>query len=354
MHVYYTGLVATIEDVARLAGVAPTTAKRALREPEKLTPATLARVQQAIEQLHYEPDLRAGGLRAGQSSIIGLIVGSILEPFFAQFARTAARVLADSGYTLIISENEYSAARELEELRRLYGLRVAGIMLRPGYGAESREYLTRLTGRGVGIVEYDYAPPLSPYPSVTLDNPRAMYSAVEHLHGLGHRRVAALGTYHPVVHPEERSRTFPEAMNACGLRVYPEYQRVTLLNEDTAYALTHELLGLPQPPTALIALAGTQAIGAYRAIRERGLQIPGDLSLLTFDNYPWTALVEPPITVLEQPVEEMARATTALMLAHLEGQAVLDHRVFPSRLIVRGSTAPPAVVLAAAHGGAAG
>ena len=340
----------TIQDVARLAGVSPTTAKRALREPDKLTPDTLGRVQAAIDELHYEPDQRAGSLRGGQSSTIGLIVASILEPFFAQFARTAAHALADAGYTLIISENEYSAARELEALRRLYGQRVAGIMLRPGYGAESRDYLARMSARGVCVVQYDYQTPGSPYPSVTLDNPRAMSEAVGHLHGLGHRAIAALGTYHPEIHPEERSRTFGEAMQALGMSVPPEYQRVTLLSEDTAYALTHELLALPTPPTALIALTGTQAVGAYRAIRERGLSIPGDLSLITFDNYPWTALVEPPITVLEQPAADMATATVRRLLSHLEGRPSLAeaHETFPAQLIVRGSCAAPARSLVAA------
>ncbi|PNY79859.1 LacI family DNA-binding transcriptional regulator [Deinococcus koreensis] len=337
----------TIQDVARLAGVSPTTAKRALREPDKLTPETLGRVQQAIEQLHYEPDQRAGSLRGGQSTTIGLIVASILEPFFAQFARTAAHALAGAGYTLIISENEYSAARELEELRRLYGQRVGGIMLRPGYGMDSGDYLARLSARGTCVVQYDYRPPHSPYPSVTLDNPRAMSEAVGYLHGLGHRAIAALGTYHPVIHPEERSRTFPEAMNALGLSVPPEYQRVTLLTEDTAYALTHELLALPAPPTALIALTGTQAVGAYRAIRERGLSIPADLSLITFDNYPWTALVEPPITVLEQPAADMATASVRRLLAQLEGRPAPAgaHETFPARLIVRGSCAAPSLGL---------
>lgn len=328
----------TIQDVARLAGVSPTTAKRALRDPDKLTPDTLSRVQQAIAQLHYEPDQRAGSLRGGQSSTIGLILGSILEPFFAQFARAAAHVLADAGYTLIISENEYSAERELEELRRLYGQRVAGIMLRPGYGSHSREYLARLAARDVAIVEYDYVHASSPYPSVMLDNRGAMFQAVQYLHDLGHRDIAALGTYHPVIHPETRSRTFPEAMNALGLVVPSEYQRVTLLDEQSAYAHTHELLSLPRPPSALIALTGTQAVGAYRAIQERGLRIPQDLSLLTFDNYPWTALVDPPITVLEQPAQDMATATVRKLLRLLDGHPITaPHEIFPARLIVRGS-----------------
>ncbi|MFC6667299.1 LacI family DNA-binding transcriptional regulator [Deinococcus radiopugnans] len=337
--------VSTIQDVARLAGVSATTAKRALRDPDKLTPDTLARVQAAIAQLHYEPDVRAGSLRGGHSRTVGLVVASIVEPFFAQFARAAARQLKAADYTLIISENEYSARLELPELRRLYGQRVAAIMLRPGYGPDSREYLERLSGRGLFILEYDYVPDRSGFPSVMLDNAQAMREAVAYLHGLGHTRIAALGTYDPVVHPEGRSRTFPQAMRERGLDVPPEYQRVTLLTEERAYALTHELLALPTPPSALIALTGTQAIGAFQAIQERGLRLPGDLSLLTFDNYPWTALVEPPITVIEQPVEQMAElAVSAVLRALEEGRPAHEpaqHTVLPGRLIVRGSCAPP-------------
>jgi LacI family transcriptional regulator len=341
----YNGPVSTIEDVARRAGVSPTTAKRALRDPDKLTPDTLSRVQAAIAELHYEPDVRAGSLRGGQSRTVGLVVASIVEPFFAQFARAAARHLKAADYTLIISENEYSARLELPELRRLYGQRVAAIMLRPGYGEDSREYLERLRERGLFIVEYDYVFDHSAFPSVMLDNAGAVRQAVAHLHGLGHTRIAALGTYDPLIHPESRSRTFPHAMRERGLSVPPEYQRVTLLFEDTAYDLTHELLALPNAPTALIALTGTQAIGAFRAIRERGLSLPGDLSLLTFDNYPWTALVEPPITVIEQPVEQMAELAAGAVLRALEGGGqeaeTPRHVVLPGRLIVRGSCAPP-------------
>ena len=333
----------TIQDVARLAGVSPTTAKRALHEPEKLTPETLRRVQAAIAQLQYEPDQRAGALRGGQSNTIGLIVGSIVEPFFAEFARAAARELNKHGYSLMISENQYSAAQELEELRRMYGQRVAGIMLRAGYGAESRDYLARLSARGVSIVEFDYSPPHSPYPSVTLDNAQAIRSVVDYLAGLGHHRIAALGTYHPTIHPEDRSRVFPEAMNALGLPVLAEYQRVTLLTEDSAYQLTRELLSLPQPPTALIALTGTQAIGAYRALKESGVRLPNDLSLISFDNYSWTALVEPPVTVVAQPVDAMAEAAALLLIDLLEKRPIPTglQKVFPGTLIVRGSASAP-------------
>lgn len=345
-------LVATIQDVARLAGVSPTTAKRALRDPDKLTLDTLARVQRAIAELHYEPDQRAGSLRGGQSRTVGLVVGSIVEPFFAEFARAASRTLNAAGYTLIITENEYLAQQELPQLQRLYGQRVAAVIARPGYGPESREYLGRLQERGVFVLEYDYLPPQSEFPSVSLDNVAAMREAVAYLHGLGHTRIATLGTYDPVVLPEERSRAFPETMRERGLEVPPAYERVALPTEQSGYAFTHDLLSLPEPPTALIALTGTQAVGAFRAIRERGLRLPGDLSLLTFDNYPWTALVDPPITVVEQPVEEMAGAAARAVLRALEaGDFSARHEVLAGRLIVRGSCAPPRSVALTARRG---
>lgn len=341
--------VATIQDVARLAGVSPSTAKRALREPDKLSPETLTRVQAAVQALDYEPDQRAGSLRGGHSRTVGLIVASIIEPFFAEFARAAGRTLAAAGYTLIISENEYGAVRELTELQRLYGQRVAGIMLRAGYGHESREYLRRLTARGLHLLEFDYTPPGSPYPSFMLDNAGAMEEAVRYLHGLGHERIAALGTYDPQIHPESRSQAFPRIMAGLGLSVPPEYQRVTLLTENTAYRLTHELMALGTPPTAIIALTGTEGIGAFRAVRERGWRIPDDLSLITFDNYPWTSLVTPPVTVLEQPVGEMATAAAQGMIS-LMGGATVSSRVFPARLIPRLSCASPHGVSASRTG----
>jgi LacI family transcriptional regulator len=344
----YTSAVTSITDVALLAGVSPTTAKRALKEPEKLHPETLRRVQSAIASLQYEPDLRAGALRGGQSRTVGLVIGSIVEPFFAELARTLARELRRGGYNLLISENEYQSQTELEELKLLYGQRIEALILRPGYGQESHEYLERLRQRGVYIVQIDYVLPGAPYDSVQLDNAAAMREGIGYLAGLGHERIAITGQYDPLLHPETRSQTFPEAMREVGLRVRPEYQRVMFLTEENAYRYALDVMQLPEPPTALFALTGSSAAGVYRALKELNLRVPGDVSLLSFDNYSWTSLVEPPIDVLEQPVAEMALATAGAVLAALAGEVLAAERRelvqlrLPARLIVRGSCAPPA------------
>ncbi|AZI44569.1 LacI family transcriptional regulator (plasmid) [Deinococcus psychrotolerans] len=332
----------SITDVAKQAGVSPTTAKRALKTPHLLHPETLAKVMEAVSKLHYEPDLRAGALRAGQSRTVGVVLGSVVEPFFAQLARTLGQELRRGGYNMLLTENEYQSAHELTELKLLYGQRIDALILRAGYGDESREYLERLHKRGVFIVQVDYCLPGATYPSVMLGNVKAVREAVQYLYGLGHRRIAATGKYDPLLHPEGRSYTFPTAMAEVGLEVRPEYERVMFLTEENTYQYTLDVMRLACPPTALLALTGASAAGCYRALQELGLKVPDDVSLLSFDNYSWMSLVSPAITVLAQPIDDMARAAAQMVLRALSGE---DKRpadiVFPAELIVRGSCAPP-------------
>ncbi len=338
--------MATIHDVAKHAGVSATTAKRAIRQPKLLAPQTLERVRRAIEELHYEPDQLASALRSGQNNTIGLVVGSIVEPFFAQLTRTIGRATREKGYTLIIADSEYDAELELQQLKRFYGNRVGGLIIRSGYGESNLEYLLRMQQRGTAIVEVDHFYPGSSFSHVMLDNEKGVIAGVEYLVNLGHKRIAALGTYDPIILSDERSQAFPKAMQAAGLSVPQAYQRVIRPTQEEAYQLTHYLMSLDKAPTAIFALTGNEAIGAFRALRELGLKIPQDISLLSFDNYPWTSLVEPPIDVIEQPTEDMGLATVEIVLAAIEKQAKNEpveiiRKRFPGRLIKRGSCAAP-------------
>ena len=340
----YSDHVVTINDVAERAGVSPTTAKRAIRAPEKLAPATLERVQQAIDELHYEPDNLASALRSGQSKTLGLVVGSIVEPFFAQLTRTIGKEVRARGYTLLVADSEYEAVNELEQLKAFYGNRIAGLILRSGYGKSNLTYLQRMQERGTKIVEIDYFFPGSPFSHVMLDNEESIHTGVDYLAALEHRRIAALGTYHPTVLPDERTQAFPRAMQAAGLALPETYQHVIRSNPQEARALTLDLMALDEPPTALFATTGNLAVGAFRALRELGLRIPEDVSLLSFDDYPWTSLVDPPIDVIKQPVEEMGKAVVEVLFTALGGDTSVVRKRFQGTLIKRGSCAAPKVV----------
>lgn len=336
--------MATIEDVAKLAGVSPTTAKRAIRQPELLAPETLAQVQKAVATLQYEPDLVAGALRRGHNKTIGLMVGDILEPIFAQFTRIIGEEVRRQGYSLLLADDEYEAEVELSNLKMFYGHRISGLIIRPAY-ASNYDYLKRLEARGVSIVEIDYTQFQSPFSYIMLSNEEAAFDAVSYLYTLGHRRIAYVGRASLSEYPEERFTGFMKAVEHFKLNL-PESYLIPLpkYSEKLAYERTQQLLNLPEPPTAIFTYNGTCTLSAYRAIQERGLSIPKDISLLGFDNYAWTSLIDPPLDVIEQPVEEMALAAVEAVLSKIKGNPELIRRRFPATLIKRGSCDKPRAV----------
>jgi LacI family transcriptional regulator len=329
--------MSTIHDVARRAGVSYATAQRAIRQPELLAPDTLKRVQDAIDTLYYEPHQLASSLRGGQSKTIGLMVGDILEPTFAQFTRIIGQYVRRQGYSLLLADNEYDAEIELNNLKMFYGHRIGGLIIRPAY-ASNYEYLERLEKRGVAIVEIDYTQQNSPFSYIMLDNERASFEAVKYLFELGHRRIAYVGRAALGEYPEERFTGFMKALKTFNLNPPKSYlTSLPKYSEELAYQRTLELLALPEPPTAIFAFNGTCTLSAYRAIKEKGLKIPNDVSLLGFDNYPWTNLVTPPIDVFEQPVETMALTAVEAVLSKINGHTNLIQERFPAKLIRRGS-----------------
>ncbi len=335
--------MATITDVAKLAGVSATTAKRAIRFPEKLKAETLQRVQDAINELHYEPDKLASALRSGHSKTIGLIIGSIVEPFFAEITRTIGKEVRKKGYTLIVAENEYNTKLELEQLKAFHGDRIAGLIIRSGYGESNHDYLQRLAERGTAIVEVDYTYEGSPFSHVMLNNKEGVFEGVQYLANLGHKRIAALGSYDPSIQADERVQAFPLAMQKMGLSIPKSYQSILSPTQEEAYTFTHKLMKLKEPPTAIFAITGNMAIGTFRALKELNLNIPKDISLLSFDNYPWTSLVDPPIDVIEQPVEAMAKKTVEIVFKHIDTpQTAIEQQRFSGKLIIRGSCKAPA------------
>lgn len=247
------------------------------------------------------------------------------------------------GYTLLVADNEYDVTNELEQLKAFSGHRVGGLILRSGYGPPNLEYLRRLRARGTAVVEIDYVLPGSPFSHVMLDNEGSVRAGVAYLASLGHTRIAALGTFDETVLPDERTRVFPSTMRAAGLSLPAAYQQVIRPTPEEAYGLTRRLMRLPDPPTALFSTTGNLATGAFRALKELGLKIPGEVSLLSFDDYAWTRLVEPAVDVIAQPVDAMGEEAAALVLREIdEPERPVERLRFSGQLIRRGScTAPP-------------
>ena len=157
------------------------------------------------------------------------------------------------------------------------------------------------------------------------------------------KRIAALTTFDAEKLQDERGEAFPGVMKSLGLRVPKAYQRGATLSEEGGYGLTLELMRLPEPPTAIFSMTGNEAAGAFRALKELKLRIPEDVSFLTFDDYSWTSLVDPPLDVITQPTEDMGLAAVSIVLEAIQSRNLkkVVRKRFPGTLIRRGSCAAP-------------
>ncbi|PJL07370.1 LacI family DNA-binding transcriptional regulator [Stenotrophomonas maltophilia] len=322
----------SINDVARVAGVSKSTVSRVLGGGP-VSEAVRGRVEAAIRQTGYHPNLQARRLRARHTGIIGLIVADIRNPFFTALIRAVEEVAYREGLRVTLCNTDEDPEREALYLQLMHEERISGLIFAPTRTTVGR--LERLA-LGYPTVLVDRAAPGGSIDSVVLDNPAAMAGLVEHLVARGYRRIGGLFGSTSTTAAERRDG-YLAAMRTHGLE--PDYREVEPTAE-AAIATVEQWLAGPSRPEALVASNSLLLMGALKAARSAGLAIPDALALAGFDNERWTELVEPGITVIEQPVEEMGRAAMSLLLERLRAPELPVRRlVMTGRCVVRGSTA---------------
>ena len=322
----------SINDVARVAGVSKSTVSRVLGGGP-VSEAVRGRVEAAIRQTGYHPNLQARRLRARHTGIIGLIVADIRNPFFTALIRAVEEVAYREGLRVTLCNTDEDPEREALYLQLMHEERISGLIFAPTRTTVGR--LERLT-LDYPTVLVDRAAPGGSIDSVVLDNPAAMAGLVEHLVARGYRRIGGLFGSTSTTAAERRDG-YLAAMRTHGLQ--PDYREVEPTAE-AAIATVDQWLAGPSRPEALVASNSLLLMGALKAARSAGLAIPDALALAGFDNERWTELVEPGITVIEQPVGEMGRAAMSLLLERLRAPELPVRRlVMTGRCVVRGSTA---------------
>lgn len=322
----------SINDVARVAGVSKSTVSRVLGGGP-VSEAVRGRVEAAIRQTGYHPNLQARRLRARHTGIIGLIVADIRNPFFTALIRAVEEVAYREGLRVTLCNTDEDPEREALYLQLMHEERISGLIFAPTRTTVGR--LDRLT-LDYPTVLVDRAASGGSIDSVVLDNAAAMAGLVEHLAERGYCRIGGLFGSTSTTAAERRDG-YIAAMRRHGLE--PDYREVEPTAE-AAIATAGQWLAMPSRPDALVASNSLLLMGALKAARSAGLAIPDALALAGFDNERWTELVEPGITVVEQPVEEMGRAAMSLLLERLRMPELPVRRlVMTGRCVVRGSTA---------------
>lgn len=332
----------TMKDVAQAAGVSVTTVSHVINETRYVSEDLRARVLQAMEELSYHPNILARSLRQGITHTIGLIVPDNSNPFFAEIARVAETVGFENDYSVILCNSDKNVERESAYINVLIAKQVDGVIFIAA-GSE-QQHLRELAAQGIPVVVADREVPQELADVVLVNHEQGGYDATGHLITLGHRRIACIAGPSPLTPSADRVRGYRRALREAGIPIEEELVvRCTesYLGGETAMA---QLLRLDELPTAVFTYNDVTAIGALRAIRNAGLQVPKDLSIVGFDDISLASAVVPALTTVAQPIADLATLATELLIARIQNSEEYEpgqRIVLDTKLVVRESCAPP-------------
>ena len=330
----------TIREIADLAGVSIATVSRVLNGRDDVSPETRDLVTKVIRGNGYTANRSARGLSAGRTGLVGVLVPLVYPAYFSGMLAGAAEALAELDLQIVLSPTGGEHDREVSVLDRLHGVTDGSLMILP---EESNEELTRLLNGGYRFVGLDPLMPLDErIPSVSAAHTSGADQAMQHLLGLGHRRIAQITGPRGWVATEDRRRGYYAALGGAGILPEPGLEVASIPEIEPGREAAETLLALPEPPTAIFACNDNIAIGAIQAARARGLRVPEDLSIVGFDDIEHATIVTPALTTVRQPLAEMGRTAVSLLNRLLERQRFETlHVELATRLVVRDSTAPP-------------
>lgn len=335
----------TIKDIARMCGVSISTVSRVLNDRPDVSPEVRQRVLAVVEDHNYIPNNSARDLVRSQSDSLGVVVRGTSNMFFTEVMKTVTREIDRRGYTTVMrqigsDEDEVKEGAMLEREKKLRGLLFLGgrFDYTPGEVALLNVPFVccSYTNCFGSLREEDFA-------SVSIDDRAAACEAVEHLIGLGHRRIAAVvPSCADRSISELRYRGYCTAMEQAGLPMEPELVVETGGSFEMAetYAAVEELLGRGTAFTAVFTLSDTMAMAAIKALTDHGLRVPEDCSVVGIDGIPLSAYTIPTLTTLAQPAEEMGRESVRILLDLVEGTGEARHVLVEPQLRRGASTAP--------------
>jgi LacI family transcriptional regulator len=341
--------MSTISDVARLAGVSAMTVSRVTNNSGYTSRETRERVEAAIAELGYVPNALARQLRSKRTKTLALVVSDISNPFFTTIARGVEDVAVRHGFSVMYCNTDESETEEAQYLLMLIERQVDGVLLVPARSSGSS--LRLLKAHGMPVVALDRRVSSRHVDSVRCDSEAAAYALTRHLIELGHRRIAVLTGRRAISTSVDRVAGCRRALEEEGLALGDELVRYGgfnfgKLNQADGHHMATEMLALPNRPTAIFAANNFIAFGVIRALREAGLRVPDDMSVVAFDDLPEEWVSEPFLTVAAQPAYEIGRRAAAILLDRLAGGRAGDGEdvVLPFELILRRSSGPPRVV----------
>ena len=331
----------TIRDVAKRAGVATMTVSRVINNSGYVSDTTRSKVEAAINELGYVPNMLGPSLRFNQTNTLALVLTDITNPFWTTLARGVEDAAHEKGYSVILCNTDESLEKQDQYLTMLLKRRIDGLLFVPA--GDKAEPVRLIQQQNVAVVILDRNIPNVDVDIVRGDSFDGAYQLTKHLIELGHREIVILSGPQNISTSVERVEGFRQAMKEANLPLNPNSIHWGNFSQNLGTEMARQALKALPRPTAFVAVNNFIANGAWQSIDQAGLTVPEDISLVTFDDIPATITPIPFLTVAVQPAYEMGYQAAHLLIARLlnEGPAERQEIILPIQLFIRRSSAPP-------------
>ncbi len=329
----------TIKDIAARLNMSHSTVSRALNDKGHLSEETKAAVRRAADELGYVPNLSARMIRGDANALVGLVIPDVRNDFYSRIAKELAQRCRAEGLRMLLAITDDEPETEKTEIRALLEARVSGII---GTLTSAPLPATLALLTETPFIQLVRRLPKLQTGSVCMADAAGCQSAADHLLDLGHRRIAYVGTSKSISAGRERLRGYLHAHEIKGVAPLADGVELVPPRQEFGYDAVNRLLSHKTRPTAIILGSSELSIGGLRAIREAGLAIPEDISVVGYGDPVWFDLLSPPLTAVGLPVPALAEAATGLLLGAIDadGAAPARNLKVAPQLVVRGSTAP--------------
>lgn len=309
------GTMVTMSDVARVAGVSATTVSHVVNKSRRIGPNTERAVLAAIESTGYLSDSVARSLRTGKTKAIGLAVSAISNPYFGDVVHSIEKQVTANGHSLLLADTHDDPSYELRAVIDLLAHRPDGILIAPS--SDPHEALERIRKRRIPTVLIDRIYPGHGgwlFDSIGVENVQPTANLVEHLADLGHVRIGMIAGKRGLQTTVERVTGFQLGLSRRG---FTADDQAIAYGADDAGAAIDQLLALAEPPTALVIGNNQLTIDSMRRLIDRGFSVPDDISIVSFDDFPWADLFHPRLTAIRQPVEELGSIAVTMLFERM-------------------------------------
>jgi len=334
-----SGKTITIKDIATALNIHHSTVSRALNNHPDVNKNTKILVKQMAKQLDYHPNLFARNLKTNRTNVIGVIVPEIKHFFFASIISGIEEVAHREGYALLLSQSNESYEREVINTEALASNRVAGLLVSISQTTKNDLHFKDLQKQGISLVFFDRVMPNFKASTVVVDDYNGAFMATEFLIKKGYKRIAHIGGSKNFMITKNRFKGYNDALKKYNILLDEELIYFGGFHEKNGNEGMQYLFGAVNKPDAVFAVNDPVAIGAYEAIKSRGLKIPDDIAIVGFSDNPVTALITPPLTTMKQPAYDMGKEAAELLFKHIKNKThEIEKIVLGTYLIERSST----------------